>query len=148
MRRSDRRNNLHICSRRDSNTGGSDLWSSTLSLDHGGAPRKTWWIEYVFTPSPTACHTWSYSTNWLYRNTDAAIMRMYFNKKCTDNVSVWCFWSPKGNWRVLSGHDDFWFVSNRTSKYSDYTRPVITNSVLLTVTNYKRISYNNPPLCN
>ena len=23
---------------RDSNTGGSDLWSSTLPLEHGGAP--------------------------------------------------------------------------------------------------------------
>ena len=37
MRRSERRNNLQICQRRDSNTGGSDLWSSTLPLDHGGA---------------------------------------------------------------------------------------------------------------
>ena len=37
MRRSERRNNLQICPRRDSNTGGSDLWSSTLPLDHGGA---------------------------------------------------------------------------------------------------------------
>ena len=36
-RRSERRNNLQICPRRDSNTGGSDLWSSTLPLDHGGA---------------------------------------------------------------------------------------------------------------
>ena len=38
MRRSERRNNLQICPRRYSNTGGSDLWSSTLPLDHGGAP--------------------------------------------------------------------------------------------------------------
>ena len=38
MRRSQRRNNLQICPRRDSNTGGSDLWSNTLPLDHGGAP--------------------------------------------------------------------------------------------------------------
>ena len=38
MRRSERRNNLQICPRRDSNTGGSDLWSNTLPLDHGGAP--------------------------------------------------------------------------------------------------------------
>ena len=38
MRQSERRNNLQICPRRDSNTGGSDLWSSTLPLDHGGAP--------------------------------------------------------------------------------------------------------------
>ena len=37
MRRSQRRNNLQICPRRDSNTGGSDLWSNTLPLDHGGA---------------------------------------------------------------------------------------------------------------
>ena len=37
MRRSERRNNLRICPRRDSNTGGSDLWSNTLPLDHGGA---------------------------------------------------------------------------------------------------------------
>ena len=40
MRRSERRNNLQICPRRDSNTGGSDLWSSTLPLEHGGAPQS------------------------------------------------------------------------------------------------------------
>ena len=40
MRRSERRNNLQICPRRNSNTGGSDLWSSTLPLDHGGAHSK------------------------------------------------------------------------------------------------------------
>ena len=38
MRRSERRNNLQICQRQDSNTGGSDLWFSMLPLDHGGAP--------------------------------------------------------------------------------------------------------------
>ena len=38
MRRSERQNNLQICPRRDSNTSGSDLWSNTLPLDHGGAP--------------------------------------------------------------------------------------------------------------
>ena len=37
MRRSERWNNLQICPRRDSNTSGSDLWSNTLPLDHGGA---------------------------------------------------------------------------------------------------------------
>ena len=37
MRRSERRNNLQIYPRRDSNTDGSDLWTSTLPLDHGGA---------------------------------------------------------------------------------------------------------------
>ncbi|KAK2168904.1 hypothetical protein LSH36_13g07017 [Paralvinella palmiformis] len=37
MRRSKRRNNLQICPRRYSNTGGSDLWSSMLPLDHGGS---------------------------------------------------------------------------------------------------------------
>ena len=37
MKRSQRWNTLHICPRRDSNTGGSDLWSNTLRLDHGGA---------------------------------------------------------------------------------------------------------------
>ena len=42
MRRGERRNNLQICPRRDSNMGGSDLWSSTLPLDHGGAPRPFW----------------------------------------------------------------------------------------------------------
>ena len=26
-----------VCQRRDLNTGGSDLWSNTLPLDHGGA---------------------------------------------------------------------------------------------------------------
>ena len=40
MRRSERRNNLQICPRRDLNTCGSDLWSSTLPLDHGGAISK------------------------------------------------------------------------------------------------------------
>ena len=30
-------NNLQICPLRDLNTGGSDLWSDTLPLDHGGA---------------------------------------------------------------------------------------------------------------
>ena len=40
MRRSERRNNLQICPRRYSNTGGSDLWSSKLPLDHGGALRR------------------------------------------------------------------------------------------------------------
>ena len=39
MRRSERRNNLQICLRQDLNTGGSDLWSNTLPLDHGGAPQ-------------------------------------------------------------------------------------------------------------
>ena len=37
MRRSQRWNNLQICPLRDSNPGGSDLWSNTLPLDHGGA---------------------------------------------------------------------------------------------------------------
>ena len=40
MRRSERRNNLQICPRWYSNTGGSDLWSNTLTLDHGGATRE------------------------------------------------------------------------------------------------------------
>ncbi|KAK2142791.1 hypothetical protein LSH36_913g01063 [Paralvinella palmiformis] len=43
MRRSERRNNLQICPGLDSNTGGSDLWSSTLPLDHGGAPYYCTW---------------------------------------------------------------------------------------------------------
>ena len=38
MRRSERTKQPSICPRRDSNTGGSDLWSSTLPLDHGGVP--------------------------------------------------------------------------------------------------------------
>jgi len=38
MRRSERRNNLQIGPRRDSNTGGSDLQSSTLPIDDRGAP--------------------------------------------------------------------------------------------------------------
>ena len=42
MRRSERRNNLQICPRWDSNTGGSDLWSNTLPLDHGGALWSLW----------------------------------------------------------------------------------------------------------
>jgi len=33
---------LQICPRRDSNTGGSDMWSSTLPLDHGGALQCSW----------------------------------------------------------------------------------------------------------
>ena len=37
MKQSQRWNNLQICPRRDSNTGGSDLWCNTLPLDHGGA---------------------------------------------------------------------------------------------------------------
>jgi len=37
MKRSQGRNNLHLCPCRDSNTGGSDLCSNTLLLDHGGA---------------------------------------------------------------------------------------------------------------
>ena len=32
MRRSQRQNNLQICSRRDSNTGGSDLWTMEAPL--------------------------------------------------------------------------------------------------------------------
>ena len=38
MKRSQRWNNLQICPRRNSNTGGSDLWSNTLPLDHGATP--------------------------------------------------------------------------------------------------------------
>ena len=38
MRRSERRNNLQTCPHRDSSTDGSDLWSNTLPLDHGGHP--------------------------------------------------------------------------------------------------------------
>ena len=38
VKRIQRWNNLQIFPRRDSNTGGSDLWSNTLPLDHGGAP--------------------------------------------------------------------------------------------------------------
>jgi len=37
MKRSQRWNILQICPRRNSNTVGSDLWSNTLPLDHGGA---------------------------------------------------------------------------------------------------------------
>ncbi|KAK2140929.1 hypothetical protein LSH36_1204g01013 [Paralvinella palmiformis] len=47
MRRSELRNNLQICPRRDSNTGGGDLWSSTLPQDHGGDP-KTGETEEIF----------------------------------------------------------------------------------------------------
>ena len=36
MRRSQRWNNFQIYSRQYSNTGGSDMWSNTLPLDHGG----------------------------------------------------------------------------------------------------------------
>ena len=42
MKRSQRWNTLQICPRRDSNTGGSDLWSNTLPLDHGGALESVW----------------------------------------------------------------------------------------------------------
>ena len=42
-----KRNNFQICPRRDSNTGDSDLWSSTLPLDHGGAP-KEWYVNGSF----------------------------------------------------------------------------------------------------
>jgi len=38
MKRSERWRNLQICPRRNSNTGGSDIWSNTLPIDHGGAP--------------------------------------------------------------------------------------------------------------
>jgi len=41
MKWSKKLNNLRICPRRDSNTGGSDMWSNTLPLDHGGAPVQT-----------------------------------------------------------------------------------------------------------
>ena len=37
MKRNQRWNNLEICPCRNPNTDGSDLWSNTLSLDHGGA---------------------------------------------------------------------------------------------------------------
>ena len=37
MKRSQRWNTLQICYRRDSDTGGSDLWSNALLLGHGGA---------------------------------------------------------------------------------------------------------------
>ena len=36
----------------DSNTGGSDLWSSTLPLDHGG-PRSSFDIFSIKTPMTT-----------------------------------------------------------------------------------------------
>ena len=42
MKRSQRWNNLQICPRRDSNRGGSDLWSNTLPLDQGGVQHGTW----------------------------------------------------------------------------------------------------------
>ena len=44
-----RRNNLQICPRRDSNTGDSDLWSNTLRLDHGGAHAVylVWFIKKI-----------------------------------------------------------------------------------------------------
>ncbi|KAK2165648.1 hypothetical protein LSH36_47g04018 [Paralvinella palmiformis] len=59
MRRSERRNNLQICPRRDSNTGGSDLWSSTLPLDHGGAPVQFLEIDICgLSCSASACHPW------------------------------------------------------------------------------------------
>jgi len=38
MKRNQRWNKLRIWAHRDPNTGGSDMWSSTLPLDHGGAP--------------------------------------------------------------------------------------------------------------
>ena len=41
MKRGQRWNNLRICPRRDSNTGGSDQWSNTLPLNHGGTHRIT-----------------------------------------------------------------------------------------------------------
>jgi len=41
MKRSQGWNALQICPRRDSNSGGSDLWSNTLPLDHRGAPMIT-----------------------------------------------------------------------------------------------------------
>ena len=56
MRWSQRWNNLQICSRRDLNPGGSDLWSNTLPLDNGGAlflsffPYKNKWS--------VTCPTW------------------------------------------------------------------------------------------
>jgi len=75
MRRSQRWNNLQICPRRDANTGGSDLWSNTLPLDHGGA-RYFRWIKMIGTAScfrtttlfilPTSLHVvsnWSSRTN-------------------------------------------------------------------------------------
>ena len=42
MKRSQGWNTLQIRQRRDSNTGGSDLWSNTLPLDHGGALLTRW----------------------------------------------------------------------------------------------------------
>ena len=42
MKRSQRWNTLQICRRRDSNSRGSNMWSNTLPLDHGGVP-ASWW---------------------------------------------------------------------------------------------------------
>ena len=49
MKRSQRWNNLQIYPRRDSNMGGSDLWSNTLPLDNGGAIEKQWLEAYTRT---------------------------------------------------------------------------------------------------
>ena len=45
---SQRRNNLQICPRRDSNAGGSDLWFNVLPLDHGGAQIESGNLHLVF----------------------------------------------------------------------------------------------------
>jgi len=42
MKQSQRWNTLQICPHWVSNMGGSDLWSNTLSLDHGGTPLTSW----------------------------------------------------------------------------------------------------------
>ena len=47
MQRSKRLNKLQICPRRDSNTGGSDMWSNTPPLDHGGS--QTRYFEMLIT---------------------------------------------------------------------------------------------------
>ena len=63
MKRNQRWNNLQIWPRRDSNTGGSDLWSNAVPLDHGGVQRDPGRRTLVWERSQRGCVT-VMATTW------------------------------------------------------------------------------------
>ena len=80
MRRSQRRNNLQLCPPRDSNTGGSDLQSNTLPLDHGDARLIDWYLM-------------SYKLQVIYLQTRSVASRRLDSSSSKPLGIIWpCFW--------------------------------------------------------
>jgi len=97
-------NNLHICSRRDSNSGGGDLWSKALPIIQRKRPVKTW-KEMLSTKTITSksmlpgryiifLSEYFFGNNWMDCQNHDTVGKVWRPRLCRFCISVFpCQWT-------------------------------------------------------